>query len=164
MSYHDESDNIEEKKISYLRFSLHEEHFAVPLLSVKEVIAMPEVTSVPNTPKYFMGIMNLRGQIISIFDLRTKLNIKNEYNHETTVIICEMKPYCVGIVVNSVDSVLNLKASEIKDKPEIKSQHSTEYITGVVNIANEIILLVDLLKALDMSDREIMAQVDQKAS
>lgn len=164
MSYHDESEQVEEKAISFLRFSLHDENFAVPLLAVKEVIAMPEVTSIPNTPKYFMGIMNLRGQIISIIDLRIKLNIKNDYNHETTVIICEMKPYCVGIVVNSVDSVLNLLPSSIKEKPEIKSQHSTDYITGVVNVENDIILLVDLLKALDMNDRELMSQVDQKAS
>lgn len=164
MSFNDESELSEEKAISFLRFSLHEECFAIPLLDVKEVIALPEVTPIPNTPKYFLGIMNLRGQIISILDLRLKLNIKNNFNNETTVIICEMKPYCIGIVVDSVDSVLNLVASEIKNKPDIKSLNSTEYITGVVNMNNDLILLVDLLKALDMSDREMINQMKQKAS
>ncbi|MCC6138890.1 MAG: purine-binding chemotaxis protein CheW [Bdellovibrionaceae bacterium] len=146
----------EEKKENevqaYLRFSLAKEHYALPLLSVKEVIAMPEVTQLPNTPKHFMGIMNLRGQIISIIDLRAKFQIKNEFNPETTVIICDMKPFCMGIVVNSVDSVLSVKSEDIKPKPEIDSHKSTDYITGVVNYQEDLILLIDIAKALDVAD------------
>lgn len=149
---------------SYLRFSLHNECFAMPLLLVKEVIAYPEITAIPNTPKHFLGIMNLRGQIISIIDLRDKLNIKNEFNAETTVIICDLKACTIGIVVDSVDSVLNLKQSEIKDKPEIQGTASSEYINGIVNLDQRLILLIDVMKALDLKDKEIAAMNTGKAS
>jgi purine-binding chemotaxis protein CheW len=164
MNYNDEEESADLKPVSYLKFSLHDEHFALPLLMVKEVIALPEVTSIPNTPKYFLGIMNLRGQIISIVDLRTKLNIQSQFNAETTVVICEMKPYCVGIVVDSVDNVLSLTNAEIKEKPKIESAGPTDYITGVVNKDNQLILIVDMIKALDMSDRELIANAERKAA
>ncbi len=149
---------------SYLRFSLHNECFAMPLLLVKEVIAYPEITAIPNTPKHFLGIMNLRGQIISIIDLRDKLHIKNDFNPETTVIICDFKACTIGIVVDSVDSVLNLKQSEIKDKPEIPGAVSSEYINGIVNLDQRLILLIDVMKALDLKDKEIAAMNTRKAS
>ncbi len=164
MNYNDDEESAELKPVAYLKFSLYDEHFALPLLMVKEVIAMPEVTPIPNTPKYFLGIMNLRGQIISIVDLRTKLNIHGQFNAETTVVICEMKPYCVGIVVDSVDSVLSLTTAEIKEKPKIESASATDYITGVVNKDNHLILIVDMIKALDMNDRELIANADRKAA
>jgi purine-binding chemotaxis protein CheW len=149
---------------SYLRFSLHNECFAMPLLLVKEVIAYPEITAIPNTPKHFLGIMNLRGQIISIIDLRDKLNIKNDFNPETTVIICDLKSCIIGIVVDSVDSVLNLKQSEIKETPEIQGPVSSEYINGIVNLDQRLILLIDVMKALDLKDKEIAAMNTGKAS
>ncbi len=149
---------------SYLRFTLHKEYFAMPLLLVKEVIAYPEITTIPNTPKHFLGIMNLRGQIISVIDLRDKLNIKNEFNPETTVIICDLQFCTIGIVVDSVDSVLNLKASDIKEKPEIQGSVASEYITGIVNLDQTLILMIDVTKALDLKDKDIASISSGKAS
>lgn len=157
------ADNPDYTPVSYLKFSLDKELYAIPLLSVKEVIALPETTPIPNTPKYFLGIMNLRGKILSLIDLRTKLNIRNHIGSETTVIICEMGPYSMGIVVDTVLSVMSLLKSEIKDKPEIKSQGSTDYITGIVNRDSELVLLIDILKALDMSDREMISKSEKAA-
>jgi purine-binding chemotaxis protein CheW len=163
MNYEDiETPEIQD--VSYLKFSLHDEAYAIPLLSVKEVIAMPEVTAIPNTPKHFLGIMNLRGQIISIIDLRSKLAIKDEFDAETTVIICEVKPFCVGIVVNSVDSVLTVSSDEIKSKPEIESVKSTDYITGVINRENNLILLLDIIKAIDVNDHSVIVKNEKKAA
>ena len=98
---------IETSGERYLCFSLGEETFAIPLLSVREVIAVPEITRVPQTPAHFMGIMNLRGQVISILDLRTKMGIKVQKTSETPVIICDLSPLCVGVVVDSIQAVLN---------------------------------------------------------
>jgi purine-binding chemotaxis protein CheW len=84
----------------YLSFSLGTEEYAIPLLAVKEVIAMPEFTSVPYTPSHFLGIMNLRGQVISVMDLRKKLGIKPGSTAETAVIICDLSPLCIGVVVD----------------------------------------------------------------
>ena len=74
----------------FLCFSLGAEEYAIPLLVVREVIAMPEYTPVPYTPPYFLGIMNLRGQVISVMDLRQKLGLKPRSDAETTVIICDL--------------------------------------------------------------------------
>lgn len=164
MSQQQNSNITNASKTSYLRFSLHNEHYAMPLLLVKEVIAMPEVTTLPNAPKYFLGIMNLRGQIISIVDLRAKLNIVDQFNSETTVIICDLGPYTLGVVVNTVDSVLNILNSEIKDKPQIHGGNSSDYITGVINKDDQLILLIDMLSALDMNDREVLGKMNKNAS
>lgn len=164
MSQQHDSNSTADAKTSYLRFSLHTEHYAMPLLLVKEVIAMPEVTTIPNAPKYFLGIMNLRGQIISILDLRSKLNIVNQFNSETTVIICNLNSYTLGVVVDTVDSVLNIFSNEIKEKPQIHGGPSAEYITGVINKDEQLILLIDMLSALDMQDREVLNTMNKNAS
>jgi purine-binding chemotaxis protein CheW len=142
----------------YLAFTLGEEIYAVPLLSVKEVIAIPEVTTVPQTPNYFLGIMNLRGQVISVIDLRTKLSIKPKSDAETAVIIFDLHPNSIGVVVDSIDSVLNPGEDEIADKPEIQSQKSTEYITGVFHQDKRLVLLLDISKTLSVGDQSAIAR------
>ncbi len=145
----------------FLQFSLGSEEYAIPLLSVKEVIALPEITSIPYTPAHFLGIMNLRGQVISVIDLRTKLNIKSQTaNSETCVIICEMNPLCLGVVVDSVNSVLNLRADEISPKPQVESTKKTDYILGVTRQENQLILLCDIAKTLDVQDHLALKQAD----
>lgn len=141
------------EKNRYLAFSIANEEFAIPLLVVKEVVALPETTRVPHTPTHFLGIMNLRGQVISIFDMRIKFNMKVENGPETAVIICDFGQLCFGVVVNSVDSVLTLSADEIKAKPDIDGRHNSEYITGIFNVAGRLILLLDIAKALNVEDR-----------
>lgn len=142
----------------FLSFSLGKEDYAVPLLSVKEVIAMPEFTTIPYTPTHFLGIMNLRGQVISVIDLRTKFNIKAEAGAETAVIICDLKPLCLGIVVNSVNSVLSLTPGEINPRPEIHSSKASDYIMGVTRKDKQLILLIDIAKALDVADQTALKQ------
>lgn len=88
----------------YLTFRLAQEFFAIPLLQVKEVIAMPEVTPVPQTPPHFIGIMNLRGQVITVLDLRLKLGIKPQKGAETAVVIRDLADVSVGVVVDSVEA------------------------------------------------------------
>jgi purine-binding chemotaxis protein CheW len=138
----------------FLNFSLGEEEYAIPLLSVKEVIALPDITPVPFTPAHFLGIMNLRGQVISVIDLRQKFGIKPKSNTETAVIICDLNPTCLGIVVDSVNSVLSPQASEISEKPEIQSSKNTDYIQGVYRQDKRLVLLLDVTKTLDMEDRK----------
>jgi purine-binding chemotaxis protein CheW len=142
----------------FLSFSLAKEDYAVPLLSVKEVIAMPEITPIPYTPSHFLGIMNLRGQVISVIDLRTKFNIKPEASSETAVIICDLKPICLGVVVNSVNSVLSLLEKDINPRPEFQSSKASDYITGVTRKEEKLILLIDIARALDVADQTAMKQ------
>jgi len=142
----------------FLCFSLGSEEFAIPLLSVREVIAMPEITPVPQTPPHFLGIMNLRGQVISVMDLRTKLSIKPDPKAETAIIICDLNPNSIGIVVDSINSVLNPSAKEISEKPEIQSQKNTEYIQGVFRSHDKLILLLDVAKTLGSGDLQALSK------
>jgi purine-binding chemotaxis protein CheW len=140
----------------FLSFSLGSEEYAVPLLAVREVIAMPEYTPVPYTATYFLGIMNLRGQIISVMDLRQKLNIKPNPNVETAVIICDLNGISIGVVVDSVNSVLNPAASEISEKPEIQSNRPTDYITAVYRKDKKLVLFLDIAKSLSVEDHNAL--------
>lgn len=142
----------------YLSFSLGHEEYAVPLLAVREVIALPDITPVPYTPPHFLGIMNLRGQVISIIDLRLKFNIKVENTTETAVIICDVGTTSLGVVISSVNSVLALDPEEISAKPEIQSYKNTDYITGVTRRDKKLILLLDINKALSVEEHAAIKQ------
>ena len=138
----------------HLSFSLGGEGFAIPLLSVKEVIALPETTPVPHTPSYFIGIMNLRGQVISVLDLRDKLGLKADRTEETAVIICEFGDSPLGVVVDSVDSVLTPLEDDISEKPDIDGGTKSDYITAIYRKDDHLILFLDIERTLESEDYE----------
>ena len=142
----------------FLTFSLGAESSAIPLLQVKEVIALPEVTSVPQTPNYFLGIMNLRGQVITVLDLRTKLGIKPSENQETVVIICDLAPFSVGVVVDSVNSVLAATPEQISAKPELTGS-KVESITGVYQAEDKLILILNIAQTLNLTDHAAVKRI-----
>lgn len=146
----------------YLNFSLSAEEYAIPLHSVKEVIAMPEITPVPYTPPHFLGIMNLRGQVISVIDLRLKLGMKSEKTQETSVIICDFGDRSIGMVVSSINSVMALDESDVAPKPEIHSHKNTEYILGVAKKDKKLVLLLDLSKSLTTEESAAVQKATQQ--
>lgn len=140
----------------YLEFSLGDECYAIPLLKVREVIAVPNTTPIPHSPPYFMGIMNLRGQVISILDIRKKLGIKpNEESSETAVIIVDLDPIFLGIVVDSVNKVLAISEHDVGDRPSLEGKN-TDYITGVYRVEDKLTILMDIGKALDVKDKSLL--------
>ncbi|EQC49899.1 CheW-like protein [Bacteriovorax sp. BSW11_IV] len=141
----------------FLEFSLGKEDYAIPLLSVREVISVPETTPIPKAPPHFLGIMNLRGQVISVVDLRTKLKIKPlDNNHEESVIIVDINGMNLGIVVDSINKVLAFHIEEISEVPEIESQVNAEYIQGVYRKEDSLTVLLDVAKVLDLKDYGMM--------
>lgn len=148
----------------YICFNLGLEEFAIPLLSVKEVIGLPEVTPVPQTPPHFVGIMNLRGSVISIMDLRHKLSIKAVPSDETTVVILDLGGHNIGVVVDKVNSVISISPEKISEKPIVDSAKSTDYITGVFRRENSLVLLLDVARALSVEDRSIIKKQSQVAA
>lgn len=146
----------------YLSFSMGPEEFAIPLLAVKEVIAVPEFTPIPHTPNYFLGIMNLRGQVISVLDLRKKLGVQPKNGTEDAVIICDLNPLVLGILVDSVNSVLSPREDEILPKPPIESKISTEYITAVYRRNDHLVLFLEISKALNTQDLMALKQQNHK--
>lgn len=148
----------------YLCFNLGKEEFAIPLLSVKEVIGVPETTPIPQSQNYFTGIMNLRGQVISIMDLRIKLGIKAIVSEETSVVILDLGESFLGIMVDQVNSVQLINKDEISPKPAVDAGKSHDYIHGIYRKQDKLILLIDIAKALSVGDRTALAKKEAKAA
>lgn len=141
----------------YIEFGIGEEEYAIPLLTVREVISPPETTPIPKAPKHFIGLMNLRGQVISIVDLRIKLGIKpKEDKREEAVIIVKIGEIQLGVVVDSINKVLAFKKEDISQLPEIQTQVNAEYIVGVHRKEESLTILLDIAKTLDVKDLSVI--------
>ncbi|HVK60619.1 MAG TPA: chemotaxis protein CheW [Bdellovibrionales bacterium] len=164
-----ESSNPKQAAVSSIRhlcFSLGEEEYAVPLAHVREVIELPEVTPMPHSPAHYRGIMNLRGQILSIIDLRLKIKgSKQEASNTSAVIILDFESFFVGVVVSSVNRVVPFEVDEIKEPPRLENSHKLDYIGGVVQRDKKLILVLDVAKALNVEDlRAIQTHSTVKAA
>ncbi len=148
----------------YLCFNLGPEEFAIPLLSVREVLGLPEITPVPQTPPHFLGIMNLRGKVISIMDLRLKLGIKSAKTEETSVIILEIGEASLGVVVDQVNSVQEISSEERAEKPSMESSKSNEYVDGIYKKEDRLILLLDIAKALSIDEKKLLQNQQKLAA
>ncbi|MFW7380203.1 MAG: chemotaxis protein CheW [Oligoflexus sp.] len=145
------------KEQRFLAFALSHEEYAVPLLKVREVIALNEITKVPYTPAHFKGIMNLRGQVISVIDLRVKFNMASaEIGAETAIVILDLNPICLGVIVDSVDAVLAMSQDQISPSPNIESSINTEYIVGVARVEKKLVLILDIEKTLSVDDLKVI--------
>jgi len=141
----------------FLNFSLGAEEYGIPLLTVKEVIAVPDMTPVPFTPTHFLGVMNLRGQVISVIDLRRKLGVKETKGKEEAVIICDLGQGCLGMVVDSVNSVISPYPEELSAPPEIGTAGAnTEYLTNIYRSDKRLVFLIDVIRLLDAQDRKAL--------
>ena len=148
----------------YLTFSLANEQYAIPLLSVREVIEMTEPTPVPQTPAFFRGIINLRGQVISVIDLRVKLQMpKVESNPKTAIIILDRQGMNLGVVVDRVDSVAAFHADDLSDPPEFPSGRH-QNLTAVARRDQKMTLILNVDAALGVNEvRETNAAKTQAA-
>lgn len=143
----------------YMEFSLGGEQYAIPLLRVREVISIPDVTPIPRAPDYFQGIMNLRGQIISILDLRKKLGIPpTEEKTNEAVIILDYVNFRLGIIVDSINRVLHVETNDMKSVPVAKQKIKADYIQSVFEKDSDLIVVLDVGKALSIEDLDILDQ------
>ncbi len=149
----------------YLTFTLDKEEYGVALLKVKEIIGMMPITSVPQTPEYVKGVINLRGKVIPVSDLRLRFQMPAaEYTERTCIIVVEIEgdgaTIQVGIVVDAVSEVMNIKAEEVEDAPSFGTKVETDYIMGMANMEGQVKILLDIDRVLTS---EVMAQVEQAA-
>lgn len=137
----------------FLVFTLNGEKYALTLLKVKEVIALTKTTPMPYMPPYFKGIMNLRGKVISVIDLRLKFKMKESgESPETTIIILDIDSLSVGVIVDSVDFVLSPPAEEIQPAPDVEGHIGSEYVEGVVEHEEKLVLIVDIEKTVNANE------------
>lgn len=157
--------NLKEDSSRYLVFSAGEETYAIPLLSVREVVAYPKTTPIPYTPPHFVGLMNLRGQVLSVVDLVTKLGVKSNTkvpDEERVVIIVDIGHVQIGVIVDGVNTVLALNKSDISPPPILESKRSTDFITGIHrNEDKGLCVLIDIAKVIDVQDLKHIKNQDK---
>jgi purine-binding chemotaxis protein CheW len=140
--------------VRYIVFTLGGERFALPLLAIREVIAPPEITPVPFSPTYFLGIMNLRGQVISVIDLRLKLQVKTDKSPENAIIIVDLGATLLGMWVDSVDFVMTPSPEQTHLPPNASTSTSSRIsIERVFRHGDGLILSVDPMGVLSPEDR-----------
>jgi len=143
----------------FIELTLGKHSFGIPLLMVREVISVPETTPIPKAPPHFKGIMNLRGQVISIVDLRQKMKIKpNEDTSEESVVIVDIGVHKVGVIVDSIDRVLSIAPGQISENVDVENGIDTKYILGIYRKENSLTILMDIAKILDVKDLELSGQ------
>ena len=144
----------------YLIFRLAEEEYAIPILKVKEIIGMMGVTTVPRMPKFLRGVINLRGKIIPVVDLRVKFDMPEaEVTDETCIIVVEVECGEMGIIVDSVSEVEDIRADEVEEAPSFAVAVSTEFLLGIGTSNGRVQLLVDIERVLSRREIETLASV-----
>jgi purine-binding chemotaxis protein CheW len=148
------------KEGKYLTFTLANEEYGIGILKIKEIIGMMPITSVPRTPSFVKGVINLRGKVIPVVDLRLKFGMPPmDYTDRTCIIVVEIAgqsgALTIGIVVDSVSEVLNIKEEDIENTPTFGVRVNTDYIMGMAKISGGVKILLDIDKVL--SSQEIVS-------
>lgn len=139
--------------LQLVSFHIGEEEYCVDILKVQEIIRMMQITRVPNLPDFTEGIINLRGRVIPIIDLRVRLGMaKKEHGGNTRIIVVEMNNKTIGFIVDSVSEVLRIPKSITEAPPELVAGINSEYITSIGKLEDRLLILLDLEKVL--SDEE----------
>ena len=141
----------------FLTFRLGEEEYGIDILRVQEIRSFEEPTRIANAPSFIKGVVNLRGVIVPVVDLRIKLGCeKVEYNGFTVVIVLNVHGRVVGAVVDSVSDVLELAGDLIKPSPEMNTMVDTSFITGIASVGERMLILMDIDALMSSADMGLM--------
>ncbi|MGB1880679.1 MAG: chemotaxis protein CheW [Gammaproteobacteria bacterium] len=139
----------------FVTFRLADETYGINVMQVQEVLRMTDVAPVPGAPHYVMGIINLRGNVVTVLDTRMLLNLEaREITENSRIMIIEAGKIAVGLLVDSVAEVLNVSASQIDPPPTLGKDENTRYIQGVFSKDGEITIFIDLTKLVTEEDRD----------
>ncbi len=144
----------------YLTFVLADESYGLEILKVREIIGTMAITPVPKTPAYVKGVINLRGRVIPVVDLRIKFGLEEaEVTEETCIIVVDVNGAQTGIFVDTVDEVLDIVGEEIEEAPDFGVGVDTEYILGVAKTNDEVKILLDIDRVLTTSDWNLLGSI-----
>lgn len=143
----------EDEVLQWVTFQLDRETYGINVMQVQEVLRYTEIAPVPGAPDYVLGIINLRGSVVTVIDTRARFGLPSaEVNDNSRIVIIEAEKQVIGILVDSVAEVVYLRSSEIDVAPSVGTEESARFIQGVSNRDGELLILVDLNKLL--SDEE----------
>lgn len=153
--------DLDSKEVLQLvTFRLGNEEFSLDILKVQEIIRHMDLTRVPRTPEFVDGVINLRGRVIPVLDLRKRFGLPEDQNtNETRIIVVDVDNTTVGLKVDAVSEVLRLPADTVEPPPSIVTGTETDYIKGVGKLDGRLLILLDVAKILNRSERESLGAV-----
>jgi purine-binding chemotaxis protein CheW len=153
--------DLAEQERKYLTFTLASEEYGIAILKVKEIIGMMPITTIPRTPEFVKGVINLRGKVIPVIDLRLRFDMEaTDYTERTCIIVVEIDgpggTVLVGIVVDSVSEVLSIKGGDTVDAPTFGIQLNTDYISGMAKTEEGVKILLDIDRVMTADEISIL--------
>jgi purine-binding chemotaxis protein CheW len=147
----------------YLTVVLDNEAYGIAVLKVREIIRLQKITPVPQMPEFVKGVINLRGRVIPIVDLRVKFGLKNEFTERTCIVVVQVKLPSeqivqMGLIVDSVEEVVNLPAEEIEPTPEFGTRVDTSYLLGMAKVKGQVKTLLDIDRVVAPETMQSIAQ------
>lgn len=149
--------NADPRAGKYLTFQLASEEFGIQVLKVREIMGIQDITAVPQTPPHIKGVINLRGKVVPVIDLRLKFGLPAaDYTAKTCIIVTQLKSdhstVLMGVVVDGVAEVLNLSGQEIEDTPDFGEKLDTQYLLGMAKVKGKVKILLDIDRILSAQD------------
>src|SRR5574344_2879228 len=150
----------EDEVLQWVTFQLDRETYGINVMQVQEVLRYTEIAPVPGAPDYVLGIINLRGNVVTVIDTRMRFGLQPETVTESTrIVIIEAEKQVIGILVDSVAEVVDLNSSDIDPAPNVGTEESAKFIKGVSNRENELLILIDLDKLLSDDEWEEISHI-----
>lgn len=151
----------------YLTFNLMDEHYGINVDRILQIIAIPDITPIPKTPSFVKGVINLRGKIIPVIDLRSKFRLPvQDYNDRTSIVIIKVKlaetEIFIGVIVDKVLEVLDINQNDIEKTPKFGVQLDTEYILGMAKVKNKVVTLLNINKVLTEEELTLIGNKEEK--
>ncbi len=148
-----------DSNIQIVGFRIGRETFGLPISIVREIVRVPEITAVPNTPDHIEGVINLRGKIIPVIDLRRRFNVAPAAPHnKKRIVVVEVEGRLVGLIVSSASEVLRIPPSEIEGPQNVFQEGDPSYVTGVAKQNGRLVILLDIHKILQRSERHGLSE------
>lgn len=149
------------QKGKFLTFLLGKEVYAIEIKFVIEIIGMQPITEIPELPEYVKGIINLRGKIIPVMDVRLRFKKEpRDYNDRTCIIVVEVENILLGLIVDNISEVMSMADEDIVPPPEINKSTESRYIKGIGKVGNDVKLILNCEKLMNDKDVEIISQIE----
>ena len=155
----EEEDTLKDK---YLTFHLFGEDYAIELYFVTEIIGIQRITEIPDTPDYLKGVINLRGKVIPVIDVRLRFRLKEkEYGDRTCIIVVNVNDTTLGLIVDEVSEVLSIEEDKIDPPPQTGKGTKSRFIKGLGKVGETVKIILEMNKLLDQSDMELVDELGE---
>ncbi len=155
-----DDDEDDSQKDKFLTFRIGNEDFGIEISYVIEIVGIQQITEVPDMPDFLKGVINLRGRVIPVMDVRVRFHMQSrEFDDRTCVVVVNLGETAVGLIVDTVNEVLSIPASEIAPPPRVSRGEGSRFVRGMGKVGNAVKILLDLKKLLNDSEMEAVAAV-----